>query len=100
MFLDAWSAHIAGCFTIQQGLGGAGSAARASTGTAPKDACAAIRGSDEAEQRPTKNAAITMPISTPPVPSSDDTGTATGALSDRLPSASRSTSTDRPEGGG
>src|SRR5690242_14327936 len=78
MLLDTLGAHIVGCRTTQQGFGGVGIAARASAGTSASEGRAGIAAGAAAEQRPAKNAMITMPISAPPAPYSDETGTATG----------------------
>src|SRR5580704_13457342 len=89
MLLETRGAHITGCFTIQQGLRGGGSAARASAGIAPNPGTAVMRASGS-EARPTKNAATTIPISRPPAPSSDETGTGTGSASLAFESLSES----------
>src|ERR1700733_14864437 len=96
MLFDTRFAHITGCFTIQQGLGGRGSAARARAGIPSKEGTA-VRRAPGSLARPTKNAEITMPIRRPPAPTSDETGTGTVSARIALESARESAG---PRGGG
>src|SRR5262249_10294925 len=98
MVFEAFGAHITGCRVTQHGLRGSRIAARAKAGTVRNTGWATSGGSF-AEQRPTKNALITIKMSAPPAPRSDEIGTATGLWMGRSDSMADGLAANAPGGG-